>query len=161
METKEIVLPQGWEVDKIENGKIILKESKKELPKTWEDCYREYSKNHHREAINLNADVIPMESLDQNEPVPISSKTNLPAGLGRPVLALHQLLICRDVYRQGWKPDWDKATLKYCIEFTATGILLISKVHTGYIFSFQSEEVAQLFIKNFLGLLRQVQQLMQ
>ena len=35
---KEIVLPEGWEIDKIENNKIILKESKKELPKTWEEC---------------------------------------------------------------------------------------------------------------------------
>lgn len=26
-DTKEIQLPQGWEVNKIENGKIILKEA--------------------------------------------------------------------------------------------------------------------------------------
>lgn len=38
MNTKEFVFPEGWEIDKIENNKIILKESKKELPKTWEEC---------------------------------------------------------------------------------------------------------------------------
>ena len=31
METKEIVLPQGWSVDKIENGKIILKPQRLEM----------------------------------------------------------------------------------------------------------------------------------
>lgn len=32
----KITIPEGWEVDKIQNGEIILKESKKELPKTYE-----------------------------------------------------------------------------------------------------------------------------
>lgn len=34
METKEITIPQGWEIDKVEDNKVFLKESKKELPKT-------------------------------------------------------------------------------------------------------------------------------
>ena len=38
METKEIIIPQGWEIDEVEDNKIIIKEIKKELPKTWEEC---------------------------------------------------------------------------------------------------------------------------
>lgn len=38
MKINEIIIPEGFEVDKVENNKIILKQSKKELPVSWEEC---------------------------------------------------------------------------------------------------------------------------
>lgn len=67
METKEIILPEGWEIDKVENNKIILKESKKELPKTWEECANilsvgtvEYIDEHSGIISVYSSDIIPI-----------------------------------------------------------------------------------------------------
>lgn len=111
MNTKEIVLPEGWEIDKVENNKIILKESKKELPKTWEECANILSSGI-VEYIDDHSGIISIYSSDI---IPINDKNILPTGLGKPMLALCQLLVCREVYRQGWKPNWSEGTNKYCI----------------------------------------------
>ncbi len=39
MEEKIIILPEGREIDKVEVIKYILKDSNKNPPKTWEECY--------------------------------------------------------------------------------------------------------------------------
>lgn len=146
--TKEIVLPEGWEVDKIENGKIVLKESNKELPKTWEECCKLLKKV---EFINGYSDIQTKQSI-----MPISeiNRNDLPIGLGESMLALCQLLICREVYRQGWKPDWEDKTDKYCIVFWE-GNLRIVQSRIAYIFAFRSKKVAEEFLKNFEPLLKQ------
>lgn len=90
-ETKKIVLPDGWEIDKVEGNEIILKESKKELPKTWEDCIETFNKTEYLfgNDVKINPDKT------------ANYKYVLPIGLGKPILALCQLLVCREVYRQG------------------------------------------------------------
>ena len=35
MGTKEIILPDGWEVKEAAGNKIVIREKGKELPKTW------------------------------------------------------------------------------------------------------------------------------
>lgn len=99
METKEIIIPQGWEIDKVEDNKVILKESKEELPKTWEKCI---AKIKNLEYISSNGGIY---ELDFNVGTVDDKINNIPIGLGKPMLALMQLLVCREVYRQGWKPN--------------------------------------------------------
>ena len=39
--------------------------------------------------------------------------------------ALKKLTILRDYYNEGWKPDWTKATVKYCIEVYGENLSII------------------------------------
>ena len=131
METKEIIIPQGWEIDEVRGNKIILMESKKELPKTWEECYEQ-----------------------------LGTENILPAGLGKPMLALMKLLVCREVYRQGWKPDWTNINeKKYCIVNVLNNIKPSTFLKTALILSFQSAEIRDEFLENFRDLIEEAKEL--
>lgn len=154
METKKIVIPEGWEVDKVENGEIILKNAKKELPKTWEKCYIKLGIG---EYISNLSEII--ENIDLVKSYK-SNKNMLPVGLGKPMLALQQLLVCREVYRQGWKPDWNSDENKYCIEYyNINNITCSVHMHCSCILSFQSEEVRDQFLENFRDLIEEAKEL--
>lgn len=155
MNTKEIVLPEGWEIDKVENNKIILKESKKDLPKTWEEC-----------ASILGRRVCErIDDIGNIEPVYESSlwavcKNLLPLKLGNPMLALCQLLVCREIYRQGWKPDWGSSENKYCIGASSNKIYNSISISCNYILSFQSKEIRDKFLENFKDLIEEARELL-
>ena len=154
MEQKEIIIPQGWEVDKVEGNKIILKESKKELPKTWEECCE----------LLGEGEYINNESIICNyTPHCAASKANeniLPTGLGKPMLALMQLLVCREVYRQGWKPNWkDDKEIKWTIERVENCIIKETYTLTATVLSFQSAEIRDEFLENFRDLIEEAKEL--
>lgn len=153
MKTKEIVLPEGWEVDKIENGKVILKESKKELLKTWEECYLRMGNG---EYIDGFSKISPSKLTNPNE----SNFNLLPKDMGKPMLALCQLLICRDVYRQGWKPDYRDGCIKYCIIVERGEIVKSRTFVINNILSFKSPEVRDEFLKNFRDLIEEAKELL-
>lgn len=155
METKKIILPEGWEIDKVENGEIILKESKKELPKTWEECYIKLGMG---EYISNLSEII--ENIDLVKSYK-SNKNMLPVGLGKPIIALIQLLICREVYRQGWKPDWNNNENKYCIKYyNTTNIICTIRTYCSCILSFQSEKIRNQFLENFYDLIEEAKELL-
>lgn len=151
---KEIIIPQGWEIDEVRGNKIILMESKKELPKTWEECI---AKIKDLEYIDSNSNI---EEVDFNINIAFEHINDIPIGLGKPILALCQLLVCREVYRQSWKPNWTNANEnKYCIinnfnKIEPTYYSFISRV-----LSFQSEEVRDKFLENFKDLIEEAKEL--
>lgn len=147
---KEIVLPEGWEIDKIENGKIFLKESKKELPKTWEECVKLYST---LETISSMGDIYDVYNINP-------TKRSLPVGLGKPMLALQQLLVCREVYRQGWKPDWKDNNIKYGITINYNNVIPSEPIYGNTILSFQSKEIRDKFLENFKDLIEEAKELL-
>ena len=151
MEQKEIIIPQGWEIDKVDGNKIILKEDKKYLPKTWGECCE----------LLGEGEYINNESIICNyTPHCAASKANeniLPTGLGKPMLALMQLLVCREVYRQGWKPDWTNANEnKYCIEYRISSTIC---TYIAKVLSFQSAEIRDKFLENFKDLIEEAKEL--
>ena len=152
MEQKKIVLPKGWEIDKVEGNEIILKEIKKELPKTWEGCAKIIRV---AENISVYGIISEFESIG----IATSSKSFIPKGLGKPMLALMQLLVCREVYRQGWKPNWDDSTNKYCIIITYNILTKYIAINYNRILSFQSEEVRDEFLENFKDLIEEAKEL--
>lgn len=152
METKEIIIPQGWEIDEVRGNKIIL--SKKELPKTWEECCELLGKG---EFIDTASDIINIDNIIN---VGSSFKNALPIGLGKPMLALCQLLVCREVYRKGWKPDWTDANeIKYCIERVENYITKETYELTATVLSFQSAEIRDEFLENFRDLIEEAKEL--
>lgn len=155
MNTKEIILPEGWEIDKVENNKIILKESKKELPKTWDECANILSRRV-CERIDSDGSIKPV----YESSVWIVCKNLLPLKLGKPMLALHQLLVCREVYRQGWKPDWLSSEVKHCIGVSSNKIYSSPSVSCNFILSFQSGEIRDKFLENFRDLIEEAKELL-
>ncbi len=155
MEETKIKLPEGWEVDRVENGEIILKESKKGLPKTWEDCIASLVDG---EYITLDSTL--MRANLNNISIDKVNKNFLPKGLGRPMLALMQLLICREVYRQGWKPNWNDREDKFCIIYRDNEILPTCYFNHSEVLSFQSEEVRDKFLENFRDLIEEAKELL-
>lgn len=77
-------------------------------------------------------------------------------------IALAQLSQLRDVYRQGWKPDWSLNNLedKYCIEFCNDELQIYNYSNFSYFLSFQDMETAELFLENFRSLIEKAKPLM-
>ena len=152
MGTKEIIIPQGWEIDEVRGNKIIL--SKKELPKTWEECI---AKIKDLEYIDSNGDI---DEVDFNFGIVYDHVNDIPKGLGKPMLALCQLLVCREVYRQGWKPNWtNREENKYCIINEIDKIVKSTSLFTSNVLSFKSEEIRDKFLKNFKELIEEAKEL--
>lgn len=154
METKEIIIPQGWEIDKVDDNKILLKRSKKELPNRWEECI---AKIKDLECIDSNGDI---DEVDFNFGIIYDHVNDVPKGLGKPILALMQLLVCREVYRQGWKPDWTNGDEnKYCIINDIDKITKITCLFNSKVLSFQSKEIRNKFLENFKDLIEEAKEL--
>lgn len=69
------------------------------------------------------------------------------------MLAFIQQIRLRDVYRQGWVPDWKKYEIKYNIGFYENGINDTSSDHLSYPLSFQSAKIRDKFFENFRELI--------
>lgn len=140
MEVKEIKIPDGYKFDMIVDDKIILKQNDDffyETHNTWEKCY-EYLRNRNYEYINNDGEV---------------HKNMMPVGHGESCLAFMQLLVCREVYRQGWVPNYCDKTTKYAIVNDSTNICRDVCIHRNYFLTFQTAEVRNKFLKNFYDLI--------
>ena len=100
MKTKEIVLPENWEVKEVVDNRIILKEKEKEFPKTWEECVRRVDNIEMIDGCSDIEEYNMTEQIEGGHVIDSSDYGFVPAGLGRPMLALCQLLICRNAW---WK----------------------------------------------------------
>lgn len=152
---KEIILPEGWEVDKIESGKIILKEVKFKYPKTWEECASQLKE---REFINTNSKVCENFTVDPDK----SDINFLPSGYGKKVLALCQLLICRNAYWGDWRPKLLNRVhvIMYGRSCGKLTILKIYSVGFNRILCFPTEEMRDTFYENFKDLIEEAKELL-
>lgn len=142
----KIPIPKGWEFDKIENGEIILKESKIELPNTWGKCYTLLDQG---EFITNDCGIIQGRLMNPDS----HNRNAIPLGLGLPMIAFMQLLICREVYRQGWEPNWNTIDNKFTIQYRGDVITTRISRFSNTILSFQSKEVRDKFLENFRHLI--------
>ena len=153
MEIKEIMLPPGWEIDKIENGKIILKEVQNSLPNTWEEFCETHLVTEQEYYISERSSII---GCTRNEPRLVNEDRNIlpDKHTAEALLALAQLIQLRDCYRQGWKPNLcDYSTDQWKIFNNRNEVCVNFPTTPGRILSFQTEEIAELFLKNFKGLI--------
>ena len=158
---KTMLVPDGWEFDRIdESGNIVLREKKEELPKAWEDCLREIDKV---EVLNCTADIMKID-INGCKEIDHHNRSMLPRGMGNPMLALCQLLVCRNAWwkRLGWKPDWnDRKSLKHCIHsdgFITTDITQHSTFPR--ILAFPTEDTAIEFRNTFKDLIEEAKELL-
>lgn len=114
----------------------------KELPKTW----KEYKENWAEREKGIRLGDMSEVELDKIKlSKDITSAHNA-------LLALHLL---RDCYRQGWEPNWSDCEDKYCIvrSYNDTKHLVAAYKGAKVFLSFQSADIARLFLKNFRGLI--------
>lgn len=151
-QTIEIEVPDGkkaiWK-----EGKIVFKDIKPQLPKTWKEfCDQnalkldEYFIDNASYMIGVNVD-------ERNE---TSDRNVLPnKQAAEQHLALMQLHQLRDCYRQGWIPDCSDDSKKWCI------LKYYNKPSIDFYYSrieflsFQTKEIAEEFLYNFRDLIEQ------
>ena len=138
-------IPKGYEFECVRNNEIILKPIKPQYPKTYEEC----------------AQILLERASVRND---IGHKGDL-------LIALQQLLVCRDAYwkiageQMGlgklWKPDWEKADeRKYCIVNTEGNVAKWVQKTTNKILAFPTEEMRDAFYENFKDLIELVKELL-
>lgn len=155
-ERKKITIPEGWEFDKLENGEIILKTKDPVLPATLNDCCLELEE---MEALLEDGGVEPRLYTGDYRPV---NGILIPEGMGKPILALCQLLICRNAWWKvlDWKPDWNDDSYKYIINFTSDNINIDSYHSVSRILSFPTEKVRDKFLETFKDLIEEAKELL-
>lgn len=162
---KTISVPEGWEFDRFDEcSNIVLKKKKKELPKTWLKCL--YSIND-VEMIEEDSEVhkCSISDLSYDERLFDDSDRNLlPRGFGKPMLALCQLLVCRNAWwkQLGWKPDWnDRKSLKHCIHSDGYSTTDITQ-HSTFprILTFPTENTAIKFRNTFRDIIEEAKELL-
>lgn len=138
---KKLTIPEGYEFDRVENGEVILKKKEVVLPKTWSDCHFII------EAKYLN----------------FTKRENaVPVELFNPILALCELLICRNAWwkQLGWKPNWKSQDLKYVIG-TSENVIEFRDTHfTNNILAFPTAEVRDQFYEAFRDLIEEAKELL-
>ena len=61
--------------------------------------------------------------------------------------ALKKLIILRDYYNKGWKPDWNEYSTKYCIEQEGLGILEVNHNSNARVMCFKTDEIRNIFLE--------------
>jgi hypothetical protein len=154
MKTFNIEIPKGYEIDQEKSTfeRIVFKEIKKGLPKTWEELIR--VKGYY---VTTSSNVSNCNGVTEK------TNKNVFATLeqAEAAIALAQLSQLRDAYRQEWKPDWQNAgTKKYCIFVEDDNFRIDGWYTDEYFLSFESQAIAQEFLENFKDLIEEARPLM-
>ena len=131
------LIPDGYEVSKIENSEIILQKKKPQYPKTYEEC------------CNI---------------LGIEDRENGYCGYEYELLGEFQkLYICRDAYwkiageqmglGKPWKPDWNNVSDKHCIYFVSGEIWLTECQTRQCTLAFPTAEMRDKFYEKFKELI--------
>lgn len=70
-------------------------------------------------------------------------------------VAVAQLAQLREVYRDGWEPDWTTDQKKYCIFFEEGFIVTRTLNYLNQFLSFQTQEIRNQFLYNFKDLIEE------
>lgn len=153
MKDLKITPPEGYEVDteKSTFEHIVFKPIQKQLPKSWEelDEIKGWFVN-----TGSGTEYTQVGTYRHNRNVFATEEQ------AEAAVALAQLTQLREVYRQGWKPDWKDGSLKYSIDKYEAKIVGDLYFNRSYFLAFQSEEVRDLFLTNFKDLIEKASPLL-
>ena len=156
MESLNFTIPDGYEIDleksDFPKGKVTFRKKELNLPKTWADV-KKISGYFVGDTCNIE--------WDSAEPNSTNKNVFCTYPKAKASIALAQLSQLREVYRQGWRPDWndDKST-KWCVIFHRNKVKVDIWYNTSHFLSFQSKEIAEEFLNNFGVLILQARPLM-
>ncbi|MBQ4588959.1 MAG: hypothetical protein IJA95_06710 [Bacteroidaceae bacterium] len=145
-------IPEGFEFDKVENGEIILKPKKKELPKTYGKCCEILGFSREGDIVYSGNWVYGYAHLGQHL---------------KSLRSFSKLLICRDAYwklADDWKPCWNgyngDSGLKYCIFQHGASLMRGDTISRGCILMFPTAEMRDTFYENFENLINECKELL-
>ena len=154
MKTFKIEVPNGYEIDKEKSTfeNIVFKEVSIGLPKDWYflEEISGFFINH-----DSSIGIYSVESSNKTNRHIFAKYEQAEASL-----ALAQLSQLREVYRNGWKPDWTVDKVKFCIGIVEDKIIETTYYQSSTFLSFQDEETRDLFLENFRDLIEQAKPLM-
>ena len=151
----KIEIPEGYEIDKAKSTfeNIIFKVINEKLPKTWEEL------NSIKGYYIKNNSGVTFEHFFKT--TMINKNIFVTKEQAEASLALAQLSQLREVYRDGWKPDYTNVEqVKYVIIMHLNQITTNSYNRLNQFLSFQSAEVRDLFLENFHDLIEKAKPLM-
>jgi hypothetical protein len=126
---------------------------KKELPKTWE-VLKKIDGFFIDNRSNISS-LVDCSTCEDNKNI-FATKEQAEASL-----ALAQLSQLREVYRNGWVPNWDdRGQCKYCIYFYENKINFEISRKQPYFLSFKDLSTRDSFLENFKDLIEQAKPLM-
>ncbi len=152
MKELKINVPKGYEIDKDKSTfeNIVFKEINK-LPSSWEKL-EEISGYFIHSMGKIDFDFFTTSKYNKNV---FKTKEQAEAST-----ALAQLSQLRDVYRQGWVPNWELGSLKYAINLFKNELSVTGLAYCNYFLTFQDRETAKLFLENFRDLIEKAKPLM-
>ena len=156
MKELNIQVPEGYEVDKEKSTfeKIIFKKIETKLPKTWEEFCKQNSVNNPEYYISGYSEITKIPDFPRDRGSYVDRNLLSTIEDTKKHLALMQLHRLRDIYRQGWVPDWGNNLIpKYCIVFNSYSLDIYQYTQVSHFLAFQSQEVAEEFLKNFRDLI--------
>jgi hypothetical protein len=142
---KEICEREGFTVTPYNDVSIVVTKKEKELPKSWEDLgsvsgYFVEEDSKIFDGITCRTEIFHKNIFVTEEQAKAS-------------IALAQLSQLRDVYRNGWEPDWGDVRSKWCIVMWDSVCDTKCETNKHYFLSFQDESTAELFLSNFRDLI--------
>ena len=151
-------IPDGYEFFYIGDGKVVCKKKELVLPKTWDECVMTFEE---ADFINITNDV---HKLVHDDIRSTQDYWNVvPCGMGKAMLALSRLLICRDAWWKAleYKPDWlNKEDIKHCIHLNDGYIGITTHSKFPRILAFPSYEAASEFRNTFCELIEEAKELL-
>ena len=153
-QTIEIEVPDGKKAVWKDN-KVVFKDIKPQLPKTWEKFCENYKLNKGEFFISSGSEIC--KNFYDNNRDKDSDANVLPSKQAAEAhLALMQLHQLRDCWREGWLPDWkDDNQDKYVIYNPEGGLRIGRFSYTRRFLAFQDEKRANEFLTNFRELIEQ------
>ena len=161
----KIEIPEGFEIDSFEkiDGAVVVtfKESKPQLPKSWEEFCKMFPNNFAVKRSDLMADDFIFLNSYHNRLLEDMEKFTGDRATAEAVLALTQLIQLRECYNQGWVPDWADCNVdKYVIEFDSGEIdAYIRKTVSTSPLYFKIKELRDEILKNFRPLIEKLKPL--
>lgn len=127
--------------------------AKKELPKSWEELMniKGYFVNPFAQVLESGNCIV----FDDEYKNIFATKEQAEASI-----ALAQLSQLREVYRNGWVPNWIEDDNKYCIDIECYIPTKNTYSITSQFLSFQYAETRNLFLENFRELIEKAKPLM-
>ena len=146
-QAREIYKEGGKDIKELLLTTFTKNELENTYPETWKECLESYT---HVYYIDGASDIRTCFIDDTNPKYALNS---LPSReMAEKILTICQLLICRDVYRKGWEGS-DEG---YCILFdedTRVAKIFYTTFPNSHLLSFQTEEAAKEFLRNFGNLI--------
>jgi hypothetical protein len=160
MKEMKITPPEGYIIDE-ERSTIynIVFKKKDKLPTSWEEFCKNYLRQPGECFIDSYSNIRTFIQ-EGNRSISVD-KNSLPSKEAAEAhLALMQLHKLRDVYRQGWVPNYKEVLpVKYAIKFVNNALFIIQTNTVNNFLTFQSKEIAEEFLENFKDLILEAKEL--